>query len=275
MEKKFGIKYTKNSKIIYSKANNEQYKIGDEVVGISDIGEEIGKIVECSDMTEDEVETLPLIIRKVSKEDIEKNNELQLKAKNITNDCKQTVKRMNLDMKITYIKYTLDGKLLILFVAEQRVDFREFVKELVSKYKTRIELRQIGPRDELKIHSNIGICGREACCRTFLNNFDAVTIKNAKDQGLQINMGKLSGNCGRLMCCLRYEENTYKEILQDMPKYNEVVKYNGENAKVAGLEILKKKVKLKIGQIGEERYETVDVNKIKRNKEENEKRGEE
>ena len=168
-------------------------------------------------------------------------------------------------MKFIHAEYTLDkSKLICYFVSEERVDFREIVKELANEYRVRIELRQVGPRDEIRYYDGIGTCGREVCCKSFLQDFETVTIKMAKEQGLQINMPKLSGNCGRFKCCLKYEEETYKEKLKNLPKVNEIVKYNKESAKVVSLDILNEKVRLKIGPQGEERFETVDVKDIKR-----------
>ena len=166
-------------------------------------------------------------------------------------------------MKFIKASYTFDeSKLTCYFVAEDRVDFREVVKSLAAEYRTRIELRQVGPRDEIKAYDNIGSCGKEVCCRTFLPDFETVNIKMAKEQGLQINMQKLSGNCGRLKCCLKYEEEVYKEKLKELPKVNAWVKYNGETCKVVSLDILKERVRLKIGPQGEERFEMVDVKEI-------------
>ena len=165
-------------------------------------------------------------------------------------------------MKILTAEYTLDGtKLTIYFSSENRIDFRELVKSLAAKYKTRIELRQIGPRDEIKEYPTLGMCGREVCCRTFLQNLDPVTIKMAKEQGLQINMSKISGSCGKLMCCLKYEEDAYKENLKYLPKVGSIVKIKGEKeeVKVVSVDILRKKVKVKFGKEKEdERYETYD-----------------
>ena len=171
-------------------------------------------------------------------------------------------------MKLLTAEYTLDGtKLTIYFVSEDRVDFRELVKIIASKYRARIELRQVGPRDEVREYPTLGMCGREVCCRTHLQDFDPVTIKMAKEQGLQINMSKLSGACGKLMCCLRYEEELYKENLKKLPKVGEIVRVKGEKerGKVTAVDILNLNVKVRFGidDEDEERYETYPVDKIK------------
>ena len=172
-------------------------------------------------------------------------------------------------MKLLAAEYTFDAsKLTFYFVAEERVDFRELVKSLASKYKARIELRQIGPRDEIKSYPNLGMCGKEVCCRTYLQDFESVTIKMAKEQGLQINMAKLSGACGKLMCCLKYEEEAYKENLEKLPKVGDIVEVEGEEekGKVIGLDILRLKVKVKFGTSrDDERYETYPVDMLKWN----------
>ena len=171
-------------------------------------------------------------------------------------------------MKVLTSEYTFDmSKLTFYFVSEDRVDFRELVKILASKFKSRIELRQIGPRDEIKVYPNLGMCGKEVCCRTFLENFDPVTIKMAKEQGLQINMSKLSGACGKLMCCLRYEENVYKENLKKMPKVGQMVTKKdlskSEKGKVVSTDILNLKVRVKFGEEDQDqRFENLRVDEI-------------
>ena len=182
--------------------------------------------------------------------------------------CKEQAKKLELDMKVLTAEYTLDGtKLTIYFVSEDRIDFRELVKIIASKYRARIELRQIGPRDEAKEYPTLGMCGREVCCRTHIETFDPVTIKMAKEQGLQINMSKLSGACGKLMCCLRFEEEIYKENLKQLPKVGEIVKVKGEQdkAKVTSVDILNKivKVRFNFDSEDEDRYETYPVEKLK------------
>lgn len=262
-----GIRFKKTGKLHFVDPLKYSFNIGDTVVATSERGTELAKVVSIN--TEDEIKSknkdiiIDKIIKPATKYDIEKDLQNQEEAKMALKRCKEIAAKEKLEMKLINAEYTLDmSKLIFYFVSEERVDFRELVRALASEFRVRIEIRQVGPRDEIKSYASVGMCGREVCCRTFLPDFESVTIKMAKEQGLQINMPKLSGNCGRLMCCLKYEENVYKDKLKHFPKINERVKYNKEEAKVVGLEILKDRVKIKIGNIGEERFEIVGVNEI-------------
>lgn len=276
MDKVIGVRFAKTGKLYYMDPLNFEIKVGDKVIANSERGQEIGRVVTVKTIEEfkkleynDKVEKIE---RVATKQDIEKQKRLDEEAKEALVTCKKLAKKYKLDMKFIYTEYTLDkSKLICYFVAEDRVDFRDIVKELANEYRVRIELRQVGPRDEVKAFDNIGTCGKEVCCRTFLPDFETVTIKMAKEQGLQINMQKLSGNCGRFKCCLKYEEEVYKEKLKNLPKVNEMVKYQGELCKVVSLDILNEKIRLKIGPQGEERFETVEVQDIKREKKKEEK----
>ncbi len=266
MEEILGVRFTKTGRLHYFYKNNLEVKVGDTVVASSERGLDLGRVVSIKDkenVTLEQDESIGKVERIATKEDIDKQRNLDNKAREVLDTCKKLAKRYNLDMKFIKASYTFDeSKLTCYFVAEDRVDFREVVKSLAAEYRTRIELRQVGPRDEIKAYDNIGSCGKEVCCRTFLPDFETVNIKMAKEQGLQINMQKLSGNCGRLKCCLKYEEEVYKEKLKELPKVNAQVKYNGETCKVVALDILKERVRLKIGPQGEERFEMVDVKDI-------------
>lgn len=268
MENKvIGVRFTKLGKLTYLLPTDENFKIGDTVIGISERGEELARVVCIKDLEEVKKEAgeLAKIIRKATREDIKKNSQLKEKAENALITCKKMAKELGLDMKLISAAYTFDEtKLIFHFIADQRIDFRELVKKLASEFRLRIELRQIGARDEIKEYSTLGVCGRELCCGTFLPDFETVTIKMAKEQGLQINMPKISGCCGKLMCCLKYEEDVYKEKLKNMPRMGEIVKYNEESAKVVSMDVLGQKLKLKIGEPGEERFEFVELNNIKR-----------
>ena len=266
MENVVGVRFAKTGKLYYMGTKLE-FKIGDKIVAESERGKEIGRVVSIIDKKDSKGKDIQYnkIERLATKEDLENQKELEEEAKGALETCRNLSKKYKLDMKFIHAEYLLDkSKLICYFVSEDRIDFRDIVKELANNYKVRIELRQVGPRDEVKAFDNIGTCGKEVCCRTFLQDFDTVTIKMAKEQGLQINMSKLSGNCGRFKCCLKYEEETYKEKLKNLPKVNEIVKYDGESCKVVSLDILNEKVRLKIGPQGEERFETVDVKEVKR-----------
>lgn len=273
MERIIGVRFKKTGKLYYFDPMHYGFRIGDSVIASTERGEELGRVVRIINKGDLEGrENIEKIIRPATKKDISILNENEKRAKEALEFCKNEARKMNLDMKLLTAEYTFDlSKLIFYFTSEERVDFRELVKLLAQKYKARIELRQIGPRDEVKSYPNLGICGKEVCCRTFLQDFEPVTIKMAKEQGLQINMSKLSGACGKLMCCLKYEEDSYKENLGKLPKVGEIVKIKGEEdeGKVASVDVLKLKVKVKFGSSREdERFETYDVNQLvwKKNK---------
>ena len=272
--KKVGIRFKRTGKLSFYITDNDEIKISDSVVADTEKGEEIGVVSKIVEL--EEGEELPAIKRIATEEDFKIQKEMDDKAKEALEFCKVQAKELNLDMKLLTAEYTLDGtKLTIYFVSEERVDFRELVKIIASKYRARIELRQIGPRDEVREYPTLGMCGKEVCCRTHLQNFEPVTIKMAKEQGLQINMSKLSGACGKLMCCLRYEEELYKENLKKLPKVGEIVKVKGEKekGKVTSVDILNLTVKIRFGidDEDEERYETYPVEKIKMSPKHNKK----
>ena len=264
--KKVGIRFKKTGKLSFYAFDDDTIDISDSVVVDTEKGEEIGVVAKILDASEDE--QLEKLKRIATKDDFQKQKIMDDKAKEALVFCKEQVKKLNLDMKLLTAEYTLDGtRLTIYFVSEERVDFRELVKIIASKYKARIELRQIGPRDEAREYPTLGMCGKEICCRTYLQDFEPVTIKMAKEQGLQINMSKLSGACGKLMCCLRYEDDFYKENLKKLPKVGEIVKVKGEKekGKVTSVDILNLTVKVKfvLDDDGEERYETYPVENLK------------
>lgn len=264
--KKVGIRFKKTGKLSFYISDNDNIKLTDSVVVDTDKGEEIGVVAKVLEL--EEKEELEKVKRIATEKDFENQKNMDEKAKEALKFCKEEAKKLELDMKVLSAEYTLDGtKLTIYFVSEDRVDFRELVKIIAAKYRARIELRQIGPRDEVREYPTLGMCGKEVCCRTHLQNFDPVTIKMAKEQGLQINMSKLSGACGKLMCCLRYEEELYKENLKKLPKVGEIVRVKGEKdrAKVTAVDILNLNVKVKFGidNEEEERYESYPVEDLK------------
>lgn len=270
-DKIIGVRFKKTGKLVYLNPLKFGFRIGDSIIANTERGEEIGRIVKIVDK-----DTVPSdikidkIIKPATKKDLEIQRQNEIKANEALEFCKKEAKKLNLDMKLLAADYTFDtSKLTFYFTSEDRVDFRDLVKTLAANYKSRIELRQIGPRDEVKMHPNLGICGKEVCCRSYLQDFEPVTIKMAKDQGLQINMPKLSGSCGKLMCCLRYEQEAYKENLDKLPKMGEMVRVEGEEeqGKVVGLDILKLRVKVKFGtNHDDEKFETYPVDMIKFNK---------
>ena len=269
-DKIVGVRFKRTGKLYYFEGYNYSFRLNDNVVAMIDKEEELGRVVKL--INKEDISDYSKInknIRPASKKDLEiiKNNEK--KEEEVLKFCKEEAKKLKLNMKFLIANYSFDlSKLTIYFVAEERVDFRELVKILASKYRTRIELRQIGPRDEVKAYPNLGMCGKEVCCRTFLQDFEPVTIKMAKNQGLQINMPKLSGACGKLMCCLKYEEEAYQENLKKLPKVGETIKVKdtNEEGKVVSTNILGLKVKVKFGEDKEdERFEVYDLDQIKWN----------
>jgi len=203
----------------YYNCNEVQFDANQFVVVAAERGEDIGlarRIV----TGEIKMKGSPMaIIRMASENDLERSNDNRLKEKEALNQCHSLVRQHNLDMKLVDVEYQLDGnKLTFFFTADQRVDFRELVKELAAIYKTRIELRQIGVRDEAKRLGGFGICGLQQCCTRWLREFAPITTTLAREQNLSLNPQKISGNCGRLLCCLRYEMNHYQETLRKFPE---------------------------------------------------------
>ena len=199
--------------------------------------------------------------------DARQNIENKKQEKEAFKTCEKKIKEHGLDMKLMDVEFKFDkSKILFFFTADGRIDFRELVRDLASVYKTRIEMRQIGVRDEVKRIGGNGVCGRELCCCTFLSDFETVSIKMAKEQNVSLNPSKISGNCGRLMCCLQYEQNVYEEKLKKLPKIGAIVKTQDGQGEVCGLETLKEIVKVKFKD-GDEtffrKYNAKDIKIIK------------
>ena len=222
-----GIKFKKPGKIYFFDPKNEKFKKGDFVIVDTANGMEFAEvIIENKEMPEEKlVNPLKQIVRKATYKDIKHNEENKKKEQEALKKAERLAKKHNLEMTITEVEYTFDNsKLLFYFTADGRIDFRDLVKDLAAVYKTRIELRQIGVRDQVKKIGGNGVCGRELCCCTFLDTFDSVSIKMAKEQNISLNPSKISGNCGRLMCCLKYEQEVYEEKLKKLPNIGAIVK---------------------------------------------------
>ena len=248
MPKVVGVKYKTNGRIYTFIPLEEQLQIGTKVVVESSRGKELGIIATLPYEEVEEKLVLPLmpVVRVATQKDIEKIEELNKNKPNIFEKTNALIKKYNLDMKLVDVGFTLDGqKVVIDFVCEDRVDFRDLVKDLAGQLKLRIELRQIGIRDQAKAVGGLGICGKECCCSQFLNDFDKVSIKMAKVQGLSLNTSKISGVCGRLMCCLSYENEYYTEMSSKMPKINSKVKTKDGEGVVVYNNILKEMVSVK------------------------------
>lgn len=221
-----GVRFKEVGKVYYFSPNGESYREDDRVIVETARGVECGVVAMPNREIDDEELTRPLktVIRRATEEDIstvEKNRE---KEKNAFKICEEKIAKHGLDMKLIDVEYTFDNsKVLFYFTADGRVDFRTLVKDLASVFRTRIELRQIGVRDEAKLLGGIGVCGRPFCCNSFLGEFQPVSIKMAKEQGLSLSPVKISGTCGRLMCCLKYEQEAYVDLLKRTPKLGAIV----------------------------------------------------
>ncbi len=221
-----GVRFKSAGKIYYFDPNGETFKKEDAVIVETSRGLEFGLCDIANRMVTEREVVLPLraVVRRATEEDIARHEENVAREKEALEICTQKILDHDLKMKLIDVEYTFDNsKLLFYFTAEGRVDFRELVKDLAAVFRTRIELRQIGIRDETKLLGGIGICGRPFCCKTFLSDFVQVSIKMAKEQNLSLNSAKISGACGRLMCCLRYEYDTYQEEIRRTPKTDQIV----------------------------------------------------
>lgn len=216
-----GVRFKSAGKIYYFDPVNLSVKKGDAVIVETSRGTECGEVVMTSRSISEKEWGQPIkpVLRIATKADVDRMNNNREKEEYAFKACVEKINKHNLDMKLIDVEYTFDNnKILFYFTADGRVDFRELVKDLASVLKTRIELRQIGVRDEAKMLGGLGICGREFCCATFLGEFQPVSIKMAKEQGLSLNPAKISGACGRLMCCLKYEQNAYEDLLRTTPR---------------------------------------------------------
>ena len=248
MAKVVGVRFRNVGKIYYFDPKDFEIGVKDHVIVETARGLEYGRVVMGPKDVKDKEVVHPLkeVIRKAAPEDDEKEAENRLKEREAFKVCQQKIREHNLDMKLIDAEYTFDNnKVLFYFTADGRIDFRLLVKDLASIFKTRIELRQIGVRDETKILGGIGICGRPLCCHTYLSDFAPVSIKMAKEQNLSLNQTKISGVCGRLMCCLKNEEETYEELNKKMPSVGDSVTLpDGTAGTVHSTNVLKQLVKV-------------------------------
>ncbi len=262
-----GVKFNNAGKAYYFDPKGIQTKVGDHVLAETAHGLEMGKVVIANRMVEDVEIVAPLkpIQRIATDADFQQVEENKEKEKEAFTLAVEKIAEHKLDMKLVDAEYTFDrSKILFYFTADGRVDFRELVKSLASIFRIRIELRQIGVRDEARQLGSYGICGRYLCCSGFLNDFHPVSIKMAKEQGLSLNPTKISGVCGRLMCCLQYEQNAYEDMLKRLPKKGEKVATPDGDGIVADVATLKGNVRVRF-QDGDEavRFETYPVAKLR------------
>ena len=270
MARIIGVRFRTAGKIYYFDPLRFSVKRGDHVIVETARGVEYCTVVGEPREVDDKKVVQPLkpVLRVATERDDEQEAGNKLKEKEAFRICQEKIRKHGLDMKLIDAEYTFDNnKVLFYFTADGRVDFRELVKDLASVFKTRIELRQIGVRDETKILGGIGICGRVLCCHSHLSEFIPVSIKMAKEQNLSLNPGKISGVCGRLMCCLKHEEETYEELNRRLPNTGDYVTTDdGLRGEVASVNVLRQQVKV-IVEIGDEkeiREYKVDQLKFKR-----------
>jgi cell fate regulator YaaT (PSP1 superfamily) len=261
-----GVRFKKAGKIYYFNPGDLDIKKGDFVVVETARGIEFGEcVVGMKELREGEiVAPLKNVIRKALEEDISTNKINKEKQEEAFKVCLEKIKAHDLTMKLIDVEYTFDNnKVIFYFTADGRVDFRELVKDLASIFRTRIELRQIGVRDEAKMTGGLGPCGRSLCCSTFLGEFAPVSIKMAKEQNLSLNPTKISGICGRLMCCLNYEQETYEGIRKRLPKVGSIVDTCYGKGEVVSNSVVKEAVKVKVSlKDGEDDIKVVSINDL-------------
>ena len=278
MIKVIGVRFRTAGKIYYFDPVKYEIKRGDHVIVETARGIEFGTVVLSPKEVEDDkvVQPLKAVLRLATEKDMEQEAENKKKEKEAYKICLEKIRKHNLEMKLIDAEYTFDNnKVLFYFTADGRIDFRELVKDLAAVFKTRIELRQIGVRDETKIVGGIGICGRPLCCHTHLSEFAPVSIKMAKEQNLSLNPTKISGVCGRLMCCLNNEEETYEELNRKLPNVGDFVTTDdGLRGEVHSVNVLRQMVKVLIDiddekELKEYRADQLRFKKKHKNRKEN------
>lgn len=261
-----GVRFRKTGKIYFFDPCNLEIDKKQFVIVETAQGEEYGEVMIAKREIPEEKIVAPLkkVIRIANKKDEEHYLENKEKEKKAFEICQEKIKQHKLDMKLIEVEYKFDNsKILFYFSAEGRIDFRELVKDLAAIFRTRIELRQIGVRDEVKRIGGNGICGRELCCCSFLGNFETVSIKMAKEQNISLTPSKISGNCGRLMCCLKYEEEVYSEKIKKMPKLGAIVKTKDGIGEVCSVETLQERIKVKFVEDEDIFFRKYQVDEVK------------
>ncbi|HEY9059067.1 MAG TPA: stage 0 sporulation family protein [Pseudobacteroides sp.] len=266
MVKVVGVRFKSAGKIYFFDPGDLEIEVNTNVIVETARGVEFGLVViPIREVAEEEiVAPLKPVIRIATEEDKKHSDDNKKKEDDAFNICLKKIKDHNLDMKLIDVEYTFDNnKVLFYFTADGRVDFRELVKDLASVFKTRIELRQIGVRDEAKMLGGIGVCGRVLCCNSYLGEFQPVSIKMAKEQCLSLNPTKISGTCGRLMCCLKYEQDAYEEILSRVPRVGAIVSTPGGQGTVMEISLLKELVKVKMDKGNETDLQIYKADEVK------------
>ena len=270
MKNIIGIRFKKLGKIYFFNPKGLKVKKGDKVIVETSQGEEYAEVLIPNRYVEDDKIVAPLkkVLRIATYKDTKRYEECKKIEKEAFKICEEKIKEHELEMVLTEIECKFDNsKIIFYFTADGRIDFRDLVRDLAAIYKTRIEMRQIGVRDEVKRIGGNGVCGRELCCCTFLSDFETVSIKMAKEQNISLNPSKISGNCGRLMCCLKYENEVYEEKLQHLPNVGAIVQTGDGEGEVDSIEILKEKLRVKFknedGVYTYKKYDAKDVKIIK------------
>lgn len=266
MAEVIGVRFKEVGKVYYFNSQNEKYTEGTKVIVETARGIECGDVaMENKEISDEEiVSPLKTVIRIADENDIKTLEENKKREKSAFDICLKKIESHNLKMKLVDVEYTFDrSKILFYFTADGRVDFRELVKDLAGVFKTRIELRQIGVRDESKVLGGLGVCGRPFCCSSFLGSFQPVTIKMAKEQGLSLSPVKISGTCGRLMCCLKYEQSSYEHLLRVTPKVGAIVDTKEGRGTVIENNLLTGTLKIRLDKRPESAPLVVDRHKVK------------
>ena len=266
MAEVIGVRFKNVGKVYYFDPDGNTLKQGDMVIVETARGIECGEIAMENRQISDDgiVQPLKKLIRVATKDDLKKMEENAAKEKSAFAVCLKKIAAHKLEMKLVDVEYTFDNtKILFYFTADGRVDFRELVKDLASVFRTRIELRQIGVRDEAKMLGGLGICGRPFCCSTFLSGFQPVSIKMAKEQGLSLNPVKISGTCGRLMCCLKYEQEAYLDLIRSTPSVNSIVMTPSGKGTVTDLNMLTGVLQVRLDSAQDAAPQTFQTSQVK------------
>lgn len=260
-----GVRFKRAGRIYYFDPGEHLLERDEMVVVETAKGTEMGRVVIApTDVAESEVtEPLKPVLRKGNREDLDRLHSFRAREAEALTKCRDRVKHFDLPMKLSSAEYNFDGsRLVFTFTAEGRVDFRQLVRDLAGIFRTRIELRQIGVRDEAKQISGYGRCGRPLCCCAFLDDFASVSIKMAKEQELPLNPMKISGQCGRLLCCLGFENKAYCELRQNLPRVGESVGIPGGTARVVAINVLRQLVSVDTGEKGVQELNASDVRRL-------------
>lgn len=261
-----GIRFKKPGKIYFFNPGYIQLNENDRVVVETSQGEDIGTVaISKRELPDDKFnKDLKKVIRIATPKDLKHLEENEEKEKEAFKICEEKIKELKLKMNLVEVEFRFDNtKAIFYFTAEGRIDFRELAKELASVYRTRIELRQIGVRDEVRRIGGNGVCGRELCCCSFLNDFDIVSIKMAKEQNASLNPSKISGNCGRLMCCLKYEQNVYEDKNKKLPKVGAIVETEDGRGTVCSVETLREVIRVQFKSGDGETYKQYNASDVK------------